>query len=189
VTITVNCAITSDVTRHRAWNTGSGNGEVWRVSWNPSQAYTHEQAITAMYIAELVGSNYASPQDGITSLPGWAIELGLTASDAVRLLLNHQSWGYAVRHSTLPWQHKSLLLLLGTYLDTDGTYHRPAASEISDVAGLGEQDTVDLLMELEAAGWFSWHTVTGTDVNGRSAQDSFAPVHTGPAPPPPAEAI
>lgn len=165
MTLTANVTITSTGTQHRAWNSADGPGDLWHVSWCPEQWLTHNQAITAMSLAELVGTGFSSPVGAITSIPEWAAELGLPASEAVARITDRRSWGYAVRYATLPWQHKSILLLLGTYFTATGTYRRPAVEDLVHVTGLVEQHLVDLLVELETAGWFSWHAVTGTDIN------------------------
>lgn len=161
MTLTANVVFRSDGTKHIAWNTGKR----WQVSWMPERVFTQDQAEAAMNIAELVGTGYASPEEGITSLPGWAAELGVTPLEVFQHVADRRAWGCAVRYAHLPWQHKALLLLLGTYFDTDGVYHRPTIADLATVTGLAEQHIVDLLIDLEHDHWFSWHAVTGAETN------------------------
>jgi hypothetical protein len=165
VTLTCNVTFASDGTKHRAWNVGNGAREQWRVTWMPERLLTQGQAEAAMNIAELVGTGWASPNQGITDINDWADELGMSATVAVQLVADRRSWGCAVRYADLPWQHKTLLLLLGTYFDSAGRYHRPTVAELAKATGLAEQHIVDLAFDLERDGWFSWHPVTGAECN------------------------
>ena len=161
MTLTAHVTFTSTGTKHIAWNTGKR----WQVSWLPERVLTQDQAETAMNIAELLGTGYSSPADGIPQLSEWAHELDLTLGDVFRHVSDRRAWGCAVRYAHLPWQHKTLLLLLGTYFDTAGVYHRPSTTDLAKVTSLAEQHIVDLLVELENDSWFCWHAVTGADVN------------------------
>ncbi len=156
---------TSTGTKHIAWNTGQGRTEQWRVSWMPDQPLTQDQAVAALNIAELVGTGWSEPDQGITDINDWADQLGLTAAVAVAHVNNRHGWDRAVRYAHLPWQHKSLLLLLGSYFDDHGVYRRPAITELMKVTQLAEQHLVDLSFELERDNWFSWHPVTGAECN------------------------
>lgn len=155
----------SDGTKHVAWNISNGKAEQWRVSWLPERPLTQGQAEAAMNIAELVGTGWSSPAQGISDINEWADELGMSAAVAVQLVVDRRAWGCAVRCADLPWQHKALLLLLGTYFDSDGYYRRPTIAELAKVTQLAEQHIVDLLVELENDAWFSWHPVTGAECN------------------------
>jgi hypothetical protein len=72
---TTNCA------RHTATATGGG----WEVSWLPGRTLDHNQATTAMVIANIVGGKGVPRADDPIwlFLDGWAAELGLTAPAAV----------------------------------------------------------------------------------------------------------
>lgn len=165
MTLTAHVVYSSDTTKHTAWMTGLGRAARWYVSWLPELALTESQAVAAMNIAELVGSGWSRPDQGISDLNDWADELGIAATTAVQQVADRRSWGCAVRYADLPWQHKSILLLLGTYFDNNGVYRRPTTSELAKATGLALQHIVDLLMELQDDAWFSWHAVTGADVN------------------------
>jgi hypothetical protein len=165
VTITCEVIFVSDGTKHRAWNTGNGKAEQWRVSWMPERPLTQSQAEAAMNIAELVGTGWDANSHRITDLPGWAADLGIDPKTAIQQVNDRRAWGCAVRYADLPWQHKSLLLLLGTYFDDVGRYHRPSIAELAKATQLAEQHLVDLAIELEHAGWFGWHPVTGAECN------------------------
>ncbi len=165
--MTLRCDVVfkSDGTKHIAWNIGNGKAERWRVSWMPERPLTQSQAEAAMNIAELVGTGWSSPAQGISDINDWADELGVKATVAVQQVADRRAWGCAVRYADLPWQHKALLLLLGTYFDSDGVYHRPAVADLAKATGLAEQHIVDLAIELEHAAWFTWHPVTGAECN------------------------
>ncbi len=170
MTLTCNVVFVSDGTKHQAWSVGNGKAERWHVSWLPERTLTQGQAVAAMNIAELVGTGWASPDQGISDINDWADELGVAATTAVQQVADRRAWGCAVRYADLPWQHKALLLLLGTYFDTDGRYHRPAVADLAKVTQLAEQHIVDLLVELEDARWFSWHPVTGAECNAEQPE-------------------
>jgi hypothetical protein len=165
MTVTANVVYSSDATKHTAWMTGLGEAARWYVSWLPERALTESQAVAALNIAELVGTGWDSNGHHITDLPGWADELGMSAAVAIQLVADRRAWGCAVRYADLPWQHKSLLLLLGTFFDPAGVYRRPSISDLAKATGLAEQHIVDLTLELEQGGWFSWHPVTGAECN------------------------
>lgn len=165
MTLTAHVVYSSDGTKHIAWMTGLGKAARWHTSWLPERTLTEGQAVAAMNIAELVGTGWASPDQGVSDINEWADELGINAAVAVQQVADRRAWGCAVRYAQLPWQHKSLLLLLGTYFDTDGVYRRPTTTDLAKATQLAEQHIVDLLVELEDARWFSWHAVTGGDVN------------------------
>lgn len=181
MTLTAHVVFRSDGTKHIAWNTGQGSTEQWRVSWMPEEQLTQDQAEAAMEIAELVGTGWAGTSQRITDLPGWAAELGLDPKVAVQRVADRRSWGCAVRYAQLPWQHKALLLLLGTYFDASGVYRRPAVDELAKATHLAEQHIVDLLIELEKDAWFSWHPVTGAVFNAPQPERllQLDPVPTG----------
>lgn len=165
MTLTARVVYSSDSTKHTAWMTGLGRVARWHVSWLPERTLTEPQAVAALNIAELVGTGWDANSHRITDLTDWAAELDIAPPVAVQQVNDRRAWGCAVRHADLPWQHKSLLLLLGTYFDTAGVYHRPTPADLAKVTQLAEQHVVDLSFELEHTGWFSWHPVTGTTVN------------------------
>lgn len=165
MTLTARVVYYSDVTKHTAWMTGLGKAARWHVSWLPEHALTEDQAVSALNIAELVGTGWDRNQHRITDLPAWAAELNMSPQSAIQLVTDRRAWGCAVRYADLPWQHKSLLLLLGTYFDTTGRYHRPLVGDLAQVTQLDEQHIVNLAAELEHASWFSWHPVTGAECN------------------------
>lgn len=179
MTLTCNVVFVSDGTKHRAWNTGNGEAERWRVSWMPERPLTQGQAEAAMNIAELVGTGWAEPDQGIADINDWADELDINPAVAVQQVADRRAWGCAVRYADLPWQHKGLLLLLGTYFDTDGVYRRPAVTDLAKATGLAEQHIVDLLVELEDDRWFSWHAVTGAECNADQPERLLQPDPAG----------
>lgn len=170
MSLTATVVYSSDSTKHTAWMTGLGKAARWHVSWLPERSLTEDQAGAALSIAELVGTGWDSHGHRITDLPGWAAELGIDPKIAIQQVTDRRAWGCAVRYATLPWQHKALLLLLGTYFDTDGVYHRPAVADLAKVTQLAEQHIVDLLFELEREDWFSWHPVSGAECNKAQPQ-------------------
>lgn len=183
MTLTARVVYSSDSTKHTAWMTGLGRAARWYVSWLPERTLTESQAVAALSIAELVGTGWDTNGHRITDLPGWAAELDIDPKIAIQQVADRRSWGCAVRYADLPWQHKSLLLLLGTYFDPDGVYHRPTITDLGKVTRLPEQHIVDLAMELEHTGWFSWHAVSGTEANARQPERFLQPdpVTTPPA--------
>lgn len=60
---------------------------LWSVTWLPGRALTHDQAVTAMTIAEMVVERAHVLADPASRLwwhmDGWAAELGMTAKEAV----------------------------------------------------------------------------------------------------------
>ncbi len=80
ITIT-DTSMSSPVTPHAATATGGG----WKVSWLPGRTLDRNQAVTAMTIADMVGSKGVPRADDPIwlHLDGWAAELGLTAPAAV----------------------------------------------------------------------------------------------------------
>jgi len=85
VTIT-DQGMTSDLTGH----TATSSGVRWRVSWLPGRDLDRNQAVTAMMLAETVTGSEPPPGGGNRSywalLDGWAAELGLATSEALRHL-------------------------------------------------------------------------------------------------------
>lgn len=85
LTIT-DASMTSDLTTHTAkpW---PWNGEpAWSVTWLPGRVLTHNQAITAMTIAETVAAhadNLADRGPWQLHVDGWAAELGITGPIAI----------------------------------------------------------------------------------------------------------
>jgi len=73
--------ITSSATPHTATATGGG----WTVSWLPGRTLDRNQAITAMTIADMVGSAEVPRADDPVwlHLDGWAAELSPTAPRAM----------------------------------------------------------------------------------------------------------
>src|SRR6266566_1909609 len=66
-------------------HTATATGECWEVSWLPGRTLDRNQAITALTIADLVGSRGVGlSEDPIwPHLDNWAAELGLSGPDAV----------------------------------------------------------------------------------------------------------
>lgn len=76
--------MTSDVTAHLARCVGQDR---WVVSWLPGRTLTGEQAVTAMTIASTVGTHEVRTGDPEWAvLDDWALELGLTAREAIGLV-------------------------------------------------------------------------------------------------------
>lgn len=82
--------MTSDHTRHTASRPHKalpGEPPMWSVTWLPGRKLTHDQAITAMTIAEMVVERAEILADKSAKLwwhmDGWAAELGLTGPHAV----------------------------------------------------------------------------------------------------------
>lgn len=82
----------SDATRHtaRAWPV-PGEPTLWSVTWLPGRALTLDQAITAMRLAETVGSHdlLADPLHADhplwEQLDAWAMDLGISGPRALAL--------------------------------------------------------------------------------------------------------
>jgi hypothetical protein len=67
-------------TRHTARRTG----ERWAVSWLPGRVLSHDDAGTAMIIAETVGDGIELADDRRwPAINAWAAELGLSGTEAV----------------------------------------------------------------------------------------------------------
>ncbi len=63
------------------------------------------------------------------------------------------AWERALRDSDVPRHVKGFLLLIGTYMDNDGTSALPSAPKLMKQFGLSRQRVFELLSEAEAAGW------------------------------------
>ncbi|MGW4089585.1 hypothetical protein [Nocardia sp. NPDC004750] len=72
--------MTSDETTHMARCVG---GDRWVVSWLPGRTLTGRQAVTAMTIASTVATSPIPSRAEWAVLDGLALELGLTANEAV----------------------------------------------------------------------------------------------------------
>ncbi|WP_039799541.1 hypothetical protein [Nocardia araoensis] len=72
--------MTSDETAHMARCVG---GDRWVVSWLPGRTLTGRQAVTAMTIASTVATSPIPSTTEWALLDGLALELGLTANEAV----------------------------------------------------------------------------------------------------------
>lgn len=72
--------MTSDETTHMARCVG---GDRWVVSWLPGRTLTGRQAVTAMTIASTVAGSPIPSTAEWALLDGLALELGLTANEAV----------------------------------------------------------------------------------------------------------
>ncbi|MEU6830122.1 hypothetical protein ABZ894_15870 [Nocardia beijingensis] len=72
--------MTSDETTHMARCVG---GDRWVVSWLPGRTLTGRQAVTAMTIASTVACSPIPTTAEWALLDGLALELGLTANEAV----------------------------------------------------------------------------------------------------------
>ena len=85
MTLTINdTTMTSDQTGHTA-RQAPGRPHQWEVTWLPGKSLDRNTAITAMILADTVGSG--DVREGHRLWPhiqGWAAELGLTAPDAIQ---------------------------------------------------------------------------------------------------------
>ncbi|ASF12593.2 MULTISPECIES: hypothetical protein [Nocardia] len=75
--------MTSDETTHMARCVG---GDRWVVSWLPGRTLTGQQAVTAMTIASTVASSRIPTTTEWAILDDLALELGLTAREAVYMV-------------------------------------------------------------------------------------------------------
>jgi hypothetical protein len=76
-------SISSDHTTHTARLT-PGHERAWRVSWLAGRLMDRNTAITAMVLADVVGTGDVHAGHRIwPHIEGWAAELGLTAPDAL----------------------------------------------------------------------------------------------------------
>ena len=84
MTLTINDdSMSGDQTWHTARRALSDQ-HAWEVSWLPGQLLDRNSAITAMILADVVGSGSRHPGDlSWPHIEGWAAELGLTAHDAL----------------------------------------------------------------------------------------------------------
>jgi hypothetical protein len=85
MTLTINdTTMTSDHSTHTARCAPEQDG--WEVSWLSGQILDRNSAITAMVLADTVGSGGQHDGHGLwPHVEGWAAELGLTAPDALAL--------------------------------------------------------------------------------------------------------
>lgn len=63
------------------------------------------------------------------------------------------AWERALRDSGAPRHLMGFLLLIGTYMDNDGTKATPSAPTLGAKFGLSQQRVFELLKEAEATGW------------------------------------
>ncbi|MRH90964.1 hypothetical protein GFY24_26580 [Nocardia sp. SYP-A9097] len=78
--------MTSDSTTHIARCVG---GDRWVVSWLPGRTLSGQQAVTAMTIASTLADYTLSDTEWVV-LDGLALELGLTAREAVGMVASEQ---------------------------------------------------------------------------------------------------
>ncbi|NNH72706.1 hypothetical protein HLB23_23055 [Nocardia uniformis] len=80
--------MTSDMTSHIARCVG---GDRWVVSWLPGRTLSGQQAVTAMTIASAVATGQPPTDSEWAMLDGLALGLGLTAREAVGMVVteNH----------------------------------------------------------------------------------------------------
>jgi hypothetical protein len=85
MTLTINdTTMTSDQTAHTARHTPDRNG--WEVSWLTGRLLDRNSAITAMVLADTVGSGDLHHGHRLwPHVEGWAAELGLAAPDALAM--------------------------------------------------------------------------------------------------------
>jgi hypothetical protein len=75
--------MTSDRTAHTA-RLAPGRQHFWEVSWLPGPALDRNSAITAMILADHVGERDLDERHHLWPfIESWAVELGLTGSDAI----------------------------------------------------------------------------------------------------------
>jgi hypothetical protein len=78
--------ITGDNTEHTARRV-PGQQQEWEVSWLPGQRLDRNAAITAMVLADMVGSGAVEANGRLwPHVQGWAAEVGLTTPDALARL-------------------------------------------------------------------------------------------------------
>jgi hypothetical protein len=76
-------AISGDHTSHTA-RPAPGHQRAWEVSWLPGRLLDRNSAITAMVLAEVVGSRPLQAGDRLwLHIEGWAAEIGLAAPEAL----------------------------------------------------------------------------------------------------------
>jgi hypothetical protein len=76
-------SISSDHTTHTA-RLAPGHERAWHVSWLPRHLLDRNTAITAMVLADVVGTGEVNAGHRLwPHVEGWAAELGLTAHDAI----------------------------------------------------------------------------------------------------------
>lgn len=76
-------SISSDRTGHIA-RLAPGHERAWHVSWLPGRLMDRNSAITAMVLADVVGTGEVDAGHRLwPHIKGWAAELGLSAPDAL----------------------------------------------------------------------------------------------------------
>ncbi len=76
-------SISSDRTGHTA-HLAPGHERTWHVSWLPGRLMDRNSAITAMVLADVIGTGEVDAGHRLwPHIEGWAAELGLTAPDAL----------------------------------------------------------------------------------------------------------
>ncbi|MFI5783639.1 hypothetical protein [Nocardia sp. NPDC051570] len=83
IEVVASSIMTSDRTEHIARCVG---GDRWVVSWLPGRTLSGRQAVTAMTIASTVGDHEEISEVEWSRLDGMALELGLTAREAVGMV-------------------------------------------------------------------------------------------------------
>jgi hypothetical protein len=84
--------MTSDQTPHAA-RLAPGQERQWEVSWLPGRRVTHDEAITAMTLAEACSPAGTRRQDRMRPfIQGWAAELGLTPGQAATRIASLPAW-------------------------------------------------------------------------------------------------
>jgi hypothetical protein len=77
--------IISDHTPHVA-RLAPGDQHTWEVSWLPGRSINRNTAITAMVLADVIGSHHLHAGHRLwPHIEGWAAELDLTAPDALTM--------------------------------------------------------------------------------------------------------
>ncbi|MFQ6395187.1 hypothetical protein ACLMAJ_17185 [Nocardia sp. KC 131] len=99
--------MTSDETTHIARCVG---GDRWVVSWLPGRTLTGQQAVTAMTIATTVTAREEPTAAEWASLDGMALDLGLTAREAVYMVAieNHDYRRKTAKPHRRPHEEPSL---------------------------------------------------------------------------------
>ena len=78
--------MTSDTTRHSTRPDGDG----WAATWLPGRVLTHNQAITAMLLAETAAGGIGDHTDKRwLFIESWANELSITGADAIGKISSH----------------------------------------------------------------------------------------------------
>jgi hypothetical protein len=89
--------MSSDRSPHTA-RLAPGDRHMWEVSWLPGRHVDRNSAVTAMVLADALGSDDMKAGHRLwPHVEGWAAELALTAPEALTLIVSSPSWAHADR--------------------------------------------------------------------------------------------